>query len=75
MMDDKFVDWCNQLRVEMHLLSEKVAKKVGMIVDSAVPYRLGWSPKRAARAILGIDYRDCVRLSDLSGSKPRKDGK
>lgn len=32
--------------------------KPGAIVDSMIPYRLGWSPERAARALTRLDMAD-----------------
>lgn len=32
--------------------------KPGAVVDSMIPFRLGWSPERAARALTRIDMAD-----------------
>lgn len=64
-MEAKFIDWQRQLMVEM----ERIARNVscgGAIIDAMIPYKLGWSPKRTARALLQWDARDYERIRALA---------
>ncbi len=68
----KFDDWKKQLMVEMDALADKVAKNVGAIIDSAIPFRLGWTPLRAAKALLCIHFGDNQTLVKLSLGDDKK---
>ncbi len=41
----------------------------GCMVDAAVPFRLGWTPRRAALALLGINHRDAQILRGIMMEK------
>lgn len=64
-MTEAFKDWNAELRVEMMKMSDKVARSVGTVIDAMIPYRLGWGPARAARAMLCIDHKDSVFLREV----------
>lgn len=64
--DPAYVDWCVRLREEMAEHSERMARSGGAFIDSSIPYRLGWSPRRAAFALLCIDMKDRLHLTKLS---------
>jgi hypothetical protein len=53
----KFQDWLNELMNEMTRMHESVGfrRNSPPMIEAMIPYRLGYSPRRAARAYLGID--------------------
>lgn len=59
-----FVDWQIELMNEVYAIN-KVAARGGALVDAHIPYKLGWSPGRAARAILGLQGKDKDLLLDI----------
>lgn len=64
--DPAFTDWNRRVIEKMgELVLGQYAKRVNVIVDIMIPYRLGWSVDRTARALLNLDYRDYVRLNNL----------
>lgn len=46
--------------------------KPGAIIDSMIPYRLGWSPERAARALTRTDMEDHNTLHCLAIESARQ---
>lgn len=64
----QFKDWNNALLDEMNRVADIKSKAiggVGYMIDAAVPFRLGWSPARAARALLHMDHKDHQTLANL----------
>ena len=72
----RFRDYVTQVLAEIEPLIGEM-RNTSCMIDAWVPYELGWSPKRAARAILKIDYGDfdtCRRTmfgENYDGSKSR----
>lgn len=58
----RFTEWCNQLMWHMTELTKQGFGGGGMMIDSAIPYRLGWSPERTARALLNYSRKDADEL-------------
>ncbi len=69
-----FGDWCRQLWVEVRARGESQFDG-SMMIDAAIPYRLGWSPDRAARAILRLTYRDYQRLVRIVREDEMEEGR
>ena len=68
-MNSKFKDWNNQLLLEMESLPHCVGYSGGALIDSKIPYDLGWSPKRTARAFLNYDNKDYHKLLEVMREK------
>lgn len=61
-----FSEW--QSEVMLKMVEIGVAKGTGgPLIDATIPYSLGWSPDRTARALLNLDRVDNRRLSALIG--------
>lgn len=73
MSDPGFIDWNNKLKLRMADLVQYYPKHTSAMIDAMIPYRLGWSPDRAARAILRLNRRDHHELNKLSMGDRWKD--
>ncbi len=67
-MDDgereQFRTWQVELMATMHEIGHCHGSG-GCLIDAAIPFRLGWSPERAARALLFLEPADTYRLRAL----------
>jgi hypothetical protein len=66
-LDPGFSDWNKQLIECLSSLAAagRGATRIGPAIDAVITFRLGWSPGRAARALLAIDYKDAITLRRL----------
>lgn len=67
-MEDKLQDWTEwqaAVMIRMHEIGE-VRGSGGALIDAKVPYEMGWTPDRAARALLYLDRKDYFRLLEIT---------
>ncbi len=57
-----FHDWSRALIAEMVRLGVSGSTGGGALIDAAIPFRLEWSPARAARTLLHLDRGDYLLL-------------
>jgi hypothetical protein len=59
-----FSEWVAQVMATMEAIGKSGGSTGGSAIDAAIPYRLGWSPERTARALLFLDHRDYYHLRE-----------
>lgn len=64
-LDLAFIDWKNRVMAEMERLSLYEKTVAPGAIDAMIPFQLGWSPSRGARALMALDWRDYKRLYDI----------
>jgi hypothetical protein len=58
-----FSDWCVRLTAEMtEMFDSRRPRSPSVFIDAMIPYRLGLSPRQAARALLNLEPRLFDRL-------------
>ncbi len=75
----EFSDWVRSVLKEMEQIGEHSGRSGGVLVDAAIPYRMGLTPKAAALAMLNIDQRmrkrlDAVVTQEEDNMKKRRQG-
>jgi hypothetical protein len=66
-----FTTWNDEVR---RLVMDMPAKpgRGGAVIDAMIPYRLGWTPGRAARALMRYDRADHDTLHRLAIESARE---
>lgn len=62
-MDPNFETWLDEVNRLVLRYSKAATYEV---LDAGIPYRLGWCPDRAARALLGMNLKDKSTLINES---------
>jgi hypothetical protein len=67
----EFSTWNDLVKQEMARMDVRPGRP-GAIIDAMIPYRLGWTPQRTARALMRYDYADHNTLHRLAIDQARQ---